>query len=227
VEGGRVISGIPVGGAENWVPLVQVVRLDVHPFRAADVDVAVLVGTTGGGCRLRVVSLVGSDLPRASRHLLDKDPVILTQGAAPVGSCRVGERTFDSADQAMAAACSEFPAADPNGWVGGDAFYSSVMDDPEFSEKLKPWAYHPGDVGVVVATLAGMAVFAAVLLVAFPLNIWLGLNTPERQGTLPDDLFAIVTLCLAGALSFLTFGVLMRLPDHAHDRSGEVGRHRR
>ena len=221
-----MVSGLRAGSAERWVSLVQVVRLDVHPWRAADLDLAVLMAIPGGGCRLRVVSLVGSDLARAARHLLDEEPVVLISGAAPVGSCRVWEQTFDSADQAVAAVRAKFPATDVVGWVDGAAFSLSVMENPEFRERLEPWAYRGGDFQVVVATLSGMVAFGAVLAVGVYLNVRLGLNTPERQDTLADSLFALVTLCLSLALGFLTFRLVLVFLDRTHGSSGGAGRHR-
>lgn len=47
-----------------------------------------------------------------------------------------------------------------------------------------------------------MVAFGAVLAVGVYLNVRLGLNTPERQDTLADSLFALVTLCLSLALGF-------------------------
>jgi hypothetical protein len=85
--------------------------------------------------------------------------------------------------------------------------------DPDISEALKPWAYRSGDIGQVAGVFAGMAMFAGILFAGFEVNDWIGLNTPETQDTLADNVFGVVVFSLCCVLSVLTYMGVVRLLD--------------
>lgn len=206
-----ILGADPSNGTDRSGAVVQVVRVEPHPLRAADLDLAVVMRTPTGEFRLRRLSLVASDLPGALPHLFDADPDVLARGGTPVNPCQVVDHAYDSAEEAMAAAYGQQPPADPHDWVDGADFCLSVEDDPEFAELLKPGAERIGGLGTVAVGLGGLAVAAAVTYAGYRLNVWVGLDTPERKGTLPDTVFTIIAFALAGVLALRSGRRLARL----------------
>ena len=206
-EGGDAADA---GTAPSW-PLVQVVDVEPHPVRAPDMELVVVMAGPSGGFRLRRVSLVASDLPGALPHLFAADPEDLRRPASPLEPIRVIDRAYDSGEEAMAAAHGQHPAADPDDWVDGAEFCASVEDDADFSDLLKPSAERTGVLGGVVVGLAGVFVAAVVIYAGYRLNVLVGLDTPERRDTLPDQIFFIVVVVLAIFLAVVTGRRLARV----------------
>lgn len=194
----------------SW-PLVQIVEVDPHPLRAADLELAVILCKPSGGFWLRRVSLVASDLPSALPHLFDADPHVLASSGTLFTPCRVVDQAHDSAGEAMAAAHSQHPVAHPDHWGGGADFCSAVEENPGFAGLLKPEAERVGALGTVVVGVVFLAVAAAVIYAGYRLNVWVGLDTPERKDTLTDQIFALVVVVLAGALAVVSGRGLARL----------------
>ncbi|WP_185747314.1 PH domain-containing protein [Humibacillus xanthopallidus] len=201
----------PDPGTDRVWPVVQVVSVEPQPLGAAELELAVAMRTSSGGFRLRQLSLVASDLPGAVPHLFDEVPDILAVSGSPVNRCRVVDHEYDSAEDAMAAAYLQHPAADLDDWVEGADFCLWVEEGPDFGQLLKPDAERVGAIGAVAVGLGSLMVGTAVIYGGYLLNVWVGLDTPERKGTPADSVFTIVVIVVGGALAVLSGRHIARL----------------
>ena len=195
--------------ADESLPIIQLFRTTTRPLRAADLKLVVVTRTPTGGFRLRWVSLVASDLPSALPHLFDADPGALAQCGTPANPCRVEDQEYDSAEEAIAAA-GQRPGVDPKGWGERTDFISFVEDDARFADMLKPDAERIGALGAAVVCVAGLAVAVPVIYAGYRLDVWVGLDTAEREGTLPDVVFSIIVIIIGGALGLISANRLAR-----------------
>ena len=201
----------PDSGTERSASLVQIVNMEPQPLRAADLELVVVLRTPSGGFLLRRLSVVASDLPGMLPHLFDADSDVLARSANPVNTPRVVDQAYGSADEAMAAAYSQQPSADPDGWIDGADFIASVKDDREFATLLRPDAESIGPLGFYAVLLAGLAIGSAVIYVGYRIDVWLGLDTPERKKGPVDSVFTAVVLILGCVAGWRSLNPMARL----------------
>ena len=202
----------PDAVSERTWPVVQVVDVEPHPLRAAD------MGAGRGHARphgwiLAPTGVPGGERPtRCTATPLRNGPRRPDPQREPGGTHSCGRlRPYDSGEEALAAAHGQHPAADPDDWVDGAAFCASVEEFLDLPDLLKPGAERSGALGAVVVGVAGLAVAAVVIYAGYRLNVLVGLDTPERRDTLPDQIFLIVVVVIAGALAVVTGRRLARV----------------
>ena len=205
------------GGLEGrGLPLVQVVAMRQHPLRAADIDLFAVLPAPLEGVTLRRVSGVVSDLSGALPHLFDVDPDVVAASGDPVYPRRVEDRAFATLDLAKDAAEAQSPEADPEGWVDGDVFCSTIGNDPDFTQSLRPGEQRVGALGRVTIGIVCLSVFAAVMYGGGQLKVLMGLETPEREGTLPYAAFDVINFVIAAAPAIVIGFYLARVLARRH-----------
>jgi hypothetical protein len=162
---------------------------------AGEVEVAVVMGAPGGRFTHRRIVCRSKDLASVTPGLLfdpDPDPGLL-RTRAPSRARTVQDWTFDTFDEAVEAAQAGDPPASPNAWMDQEAFRWEVVDDGS-----AVWS-GPEDrelelLGVVIGCMVGMSVAWLWMSAAFWLDVRLGLNTPQGQNSVADNVFGFFAL---------------------------------
>ena len=210
---GVVARGDGLGRSRH---LVQVVEVRQHPLRAADFDLFAVLPAPLEGVTLRRVSGVLSDLPGALPHLFDLHPDVVAASGDPVYPRRVEDRAFATLDLAKDAAQELVAETDPEEWLDGDAFRSTIQNDPGFRQSLRPSEQRVGTPGRVTIGIASVAIFAAIMYGGGRLKVLMGLETPEREGTLPYAAFDVINFLIAAGLAIVTGIYLARILARRH-----------
>jgi hypothetical protein len=181
------------------------------------VEVAIIMRRPDGRYTHRRMSCAGNNLLGARGHFFDQDPQALARAGRPSAPRRVQDRDFATIEQALEAA--QAPAADPEGWMTR-AQFEDPDDNPlgAAASWLEPEAMRVGAAGLLLACLAGLAVFAAVVWAGIaqgvdflegkgPWEILLAyLNEDENAPVGP--LVILAALFIGGFCAFLTAELL-------------------
>jgi hypothetical protein len=131
---------------------------------------------------------------------LRPDPEALAHGGEPSPPRWVEDNHFDTLEQALEAAESQEPPADPYKWEGASEFRQTLPPEHE----LGPEAENVGRLPAV----AGWATFAAAVYGGYRLNVWVGLNTAETRGSTADSVFTTVTILVSIGLGLLAYAAV-------------------
>jgi hypothetical protein len=105
----------------------------------------------------------------------------------------VQDWTFDTFDEAVESAQAGDPPASPNAWMDQEAFRWEVVDDG--SAVWSGFEDHDLELlGVVIGCMVGALVGWLWMSAAFWLDGWLGLNTPQGQNSVADNVFGFFAL---------------------------------
>ena len=195
-----VVAATGFNGGGGSQPMIQVVEVRPQPLRAADLDLVVVMPAPEG-FTLRWLSCAASDLPAVLPCLFDPDPQALVGIGDVADQPRVADQAFVTVDDAKVAACWSHSAVDPDGWVDGELFRTTIEHDAQFTAWLRPEAQRVGARGRVTVGIACVAVFGMAMYAGYRVNVWVGLDTPEMKDTPPDQVFVLVTMMLASAVT--------------------------
>jgi hypothetical protein len=149
----------------------------------------------GGRFTHRRVVCRSRDLTSVTPGLLfdpHPDPELL-RTREPSRARTLQEWTFDTFDEALESAQAGDPPANPNAWIDHEAFCWEAVDDGS------PVWSGPEDqdlelLGVLIGCMVGFMVGWLWMSAAFWLDARLGLNTPQGQNSLADNVFGFFAL---------------------------------
>jgi hypothetical protein len=165
----------------------------------------------------------------ARGYFFTPDPQTLADCGKPSAPRRVDDHTFDTFDQALQAAQTQDPAADPNKWVD-QSWFDGYREGGGFPNlELGPEAMRVGAVGRLVAGAAGLAIFAAVVWAGISLGVdmhvlverasWADLLDPSPDvGPGPAAVWLLLGAFMAGASGFGITEWLLKRRNLARER---------